>query len=208
MGDNGSGKTTLLNTLGGLLAPSRGEIVLKGEPLSRKDLTERIKNISVVFQNPNHQLFERTVWTEQTLTLNIIELDDEQSRLRSEELLQAAGLAEVKEQNPFSLSYGQKRRLNVSSSVVHSPTIYLFDEPFIGQDKDGRDFIITIIKRRTETEGAAVVVTHDPQFALNHSSRILFMKDGKVFLDGPPKIVLSRLKELGTPEYSDMVVSP
>jgi energy-coupling factor transport system ATP-binding protein len=207
MGDNGSGKTTFLNILGGLMPPSRGELYLEGVPLDRKNLSERIRKISVVFQNPNHQIFERTVWAEQTLTLETLKQNNELLQKRAEELLDAACLTETKEQNPFSLSHGQKRRLNVSSSMVHSPTIYLFDEPFIGQDQEGRDFIITTIKQRTETNGAAIVVTHDPDFALRQSNRIVFMEAGRVLLDGPPSTVMNRLDELGMSEYSEAVVS-
>jgi energy-coupling factor transport system ATP-binding protein len=201
MGDNGSGKTTLVNIMGGLLEPNEGVIYVKGISLGNLDRKKIADTISLVFQNPNHQIFERTVWKEQILTQDILGIADEIAIEQSESILRGINLWNSKDRNPFSLSHGQKRRLNVSSVTAHNPDILLFDEPFVGQDQSGRMFITEIIQNKVQAGGAAVVITHDPSFALNYCTRILFMDKGSILLDGPPQTVLSRLEKMGQHEY-------
>jgi energy-coupling factor transport system ATP-binding protein len=193
MGDNGSGKSTLVSLLAGLLHSTGGTTYIDGIPSIEMTAQEVAARVAVVFQNPNHQIFERTVQREQHLVFDVLDSLDEVPSERSEEVLLAAGLANLKERNPFSLSHGQKRRLNVSSVTVHEPLVYLFDEPFIGQDEIGRNFITQSIRKRGESGGAAILVTHDSAVATNLCNRIIFMERGSVLLDGSPKIVLDRL---------------
>ncbi len=202
LGANGSGKTTLVSVIGGLLVPSKGSISLGGVPISKftpKDIT---KQLSIVFQNPNHQIFESTVWKEQILTSEILEMHDEEHKELSQNLLELAGLPHMSERNPFSLSHGQKRRLNITSTTAHNPRILLLDEPFIGQDQDGRQFILNTIIQTVKAGGAALIVTHDADFAKKYCNRILFLDDGTIVLDGIPEMVLQRLPEIGHDEYS------
>jgi energy-coupling factor transporter ATP-binding protein EcfA2 len=201
MGANGSGKTTLVSLLGGLLKPDTGEIYLEEVPIHGMNRKEVTKKISIVFQNPNHQIFERTVWREQNLTIDILGRQSNEVHQRATDLLEHAGLAKMKERNPFSLSHGQKRRLNVSSVSVHSPHILLFDEPFIGQDLDGRNFILNILFDTVSNGGASLVVTHDSNFVRNHCNRVVFMENGSILLDGPTESVFKRLVEMNRSEF-------
>lgn len=204
MGANGSGKTTLVSILGGLLSPDEGSVSLCGVPISKlrpKDIT---RQLSIVFQNPNHQIFESTVWKEQILTSEILEMNNDECKETSQSLLEATGLYPLNERNPFSLSHGQKRRLNITSTVAHKPHILLLDEPFIGQDQDGRQFILNTIHDTVKTGGAALMVTHDADFAGKYCNRIVFLEDGAILLDGSPESVLERLPEIGHDEYSSM----
>ena len=121
----------------------------------------------------------------------------------SRNLLQAANLGNYLDRNPFSLSHGQKRRLNVTSVLAHSPNILLLDEPFIGQDQEGRDFILNKI---ASVSGAVIIVTHNPIFAKNHCNRVIFVENGGILLDGTPETVLQQLNEIGHSEYSEMEV--
>ena len=206
MGGNGSGKTTLVSLLGGLLEPDNGRVDLGRVPINRRDRKEIVKRISVVFQNPNHQIFERTVWKEQILTSEILNEVHEASIERSTDLLNSANLGNFLTRNPFSLSHGQKRRLNITSSIAHTPRILLLDEPFIGQDHDGREFISNAIADTANANGAALVVTHDPNFAKNNCNRVIFVENGSILLDGSPETVLQRLEEIGHSEYSELEV--
>ena len=205
MGDNGSGKTTLIGLLSGLLEPDEGKIYVENTPFKKLNRKEIARRISVVFQNPNHQIFERTVWKEQTLTLDILGIADNLTIEQSNTTLSEIGLSNFKERNPFSLSHGQKRRLNVSSVIVHHPDILLLDEPFIGQDQRGYNFIVENIHKLVEDESAAVIITHDPNFVINNCTRTIFMDKGSVLLDGTPQKVLSRLEQLGRHEYAKLV---
>jgi energy-coupling factor transporter ATP-binding protein EcfA2 len=206
MGENGSGKTTLVSLLGGLLTPDTGEIYLEEVPLHDMGRKEITKKLSIVFQNPNHQIFERTVWREQNLTMDILGHQSSEDYQRANDLLEDANLASMKERNPFSLSHGQKRRLNVSSVSVHSPHILLFDEPFIGQDFDGRNFILNILIDTANDGGASLVVTHDSNFAKNHCDRVIFIENGSILLDGSPELVFKRLKEMNRIEFASLEV--
>ena len=207
MGGNGSGKTTLVSLLGGLLEPDNGRVDLGRVAISDIDRKEIAKRISVVFQNPNHQIFERTVWKEQILTSEILNEIHEASIERSTNLLNSVNLGTFLNRNPFSLSHGQKRRLNITSSIAHVPSILLLDEPFIGQDQEGREFISNIIVETACANGAALVVTHNPNFAKNYCNRVIFIENGSILLDGSPDTVLQRLEEIGHSEYSEIGVS-
>ncbi|MHA1481075.1 MAG: ABC transporter ATP-binding protein [Candidatus Thorarchaeota archaeon] len=204
MGNNGSGKSTLVNLLGGILKPHKGSIYLDGTPLKTFSRRQITSDIAMVFQNPNHQIFERTVWKEQNLIYDVLDSEDEESIMRSENSLKTANLLDFKERNPFSLSHGQKRRLNISAVSVHEPRILLLDEPFLGQDARGRRFITQKIDKIAQKGGLVVVVTHDSSFAINHSNRIIFMEQGEVLLDGSPQLVLTRLETLGHDEYNNL----
>jgi len=206
MGSNGSGKTTLLGLLGGLLTPESGKICLKGTPLGKMKVKEIALLVATVFQNPNHQIFEKTVWNEQILTLKALDLDTFDLLQQAETSLENAGIYNLKDRNPFSLSHGQKRRLNVSSIIVHKPEVLLLDEPFIGQDMDGRQFIREVVLETAERGGVALIVTHDPAFVRSHCDRVIFMENGSIFLDGPPSSVLERLKTIDYKEYTDLGV--
>lgn len=206
MGGNGSGKTTLVSLLGGLLDPDNGRVDFGRVAISDIEMKEVVKRISVVFQNPNHQIFERTVWKEQILSSKILNELHMDSIERSTNLLNSANLGKLLDRNPFSLSHGQKRRLNITSSIAHIPRILLLDEPFIGQDQEGREFISNTITETASANGAVLVVTHDPKFAKNYCNRVIFVENGKILLDGSPEIVLQRLEEIGHGEYSELGV--
>ncbi len=201
MGNNGSGKTTLISLLAGVLKPGTGNVFLQEIPIDKVSRGDRIRHVAMVFQNPNHQIFERTVWNEQNIIFDVLgTLKQDQSK--SKQLLHDADLFSIKDRNPFSLSYGQKRRLNITSTTVHGPLILLLDEPFIGQDSDGRKLILKKMNATKQAGGLVVLITHDSRFAVNHCDRILFMDEGSILLDGSPIQVLERLSSLGFPEYS------
>lgn len=200
MGDNGSGKTTLLLLLAGLLSPSSGSVFLESRAIESIPKIAVARKTAVVFQNPNHQIFETTVWKEQALGVDLFELEEDAIE-RANEYLELAELEAVRNRNPFSLSYGQKRRLNISSLMTHEPELLLFDEPFIGQDHEGRKFVQSMIVSTIDRGGSALIVTHDSEFATQFCDRLVFMDHGHILLDGEPSKVMSQLDELGRDEY-------
>lgn len=202
MGSNGSGKTTLLALLAGLLKPDSGQVILGGRPLRDIKRQEALKRVAVVFQNPNHQIFERTVWRDQMLAASVGALPADAASEVSGKLLERAGLAQYRESNPFSLSHGQKRRLNLTSTALLSPQVYLLDEPFIGQDPDGREFVSRLVNEMADRSGTCIVVTHSPEFVRRHCTRLVFMSEGAIVLDGPVQSVMKRMNEIGLGEYT------
>jgi len=162
----------------------------------------------VVFQNPNHQIFERTVWRDQVLAIDLLGLESARSIEASERLLREVGLGEKFEQNPFSLSYGQKRRLNITSTSFYDPAVYLLDEPFIGQDSEGIEFIAAQIQFHQKQKHASIISTHDPNFAIQCCTRLIFMRKGKILVDGTPGTVMRWLLDNGEPDYLPKGGSP
>ncbi|MHA2426139.1 MAG: ABC transporter ATP-binding protein, partial [Candidatus Thorarchaeota archaeon] len=201
MGDNGSGKSTVLGMMSGLLPPLSGRISVSGVPIDNIDRREFGRRVAVVFQNPNHQIFERTVEKDQSLAIDLLDLDSHYQQL-SEEALSEAGLSESIGMNPFSLSHGQKRRLNISATCFFEPELYFLDEPFIGQDQEGQGFIIRKMQEVSQRGGAAILVTHNSRIADSVCSRIIFMENGRILLDGPPSTVLDWLTKNGYSEYA------
>ncbi|NWF95405.1 MAG: ABC transporter ATP-binding protein [Candidatus Thorarchaeota archaeon] len=206
MGDNGSGKTTLLLVLAGLLQPQEGSVLLMSKEIRKMSRAEVAERIAVVFQNPNHQIFERTVWREQTLSLEVLNRLDAESAAACRRSLESAGLIDYMDRNPFALSHGQKRRLNVSSVTCHNPRLLLLDEPFIGQDRFGRAHMEEVISGTARKGGAVVVVTHDVSFALRLCNRIVFLRRGEILMDGAPHAVVERLRQSGHEAYSPLTV--
>jgi energy-coupling factor transporter ATP-binding protein EcfA2 len=147
------------------------------------------------------------VWKEQILTSEILNEVNEDRIERSKSLLTSANLDEFLDRNPFSLSHGQKRRLNVTAALSHRPSILLLDEPFVGQDSEGREFITGLIQETAQATGAVVVVTHNPFFAKKYCNRIIFVENGKILLDGAPEKVLYQLNEMDHNEYSTVEVN-
>ena len=203
MGANGSGKTTLLGLLSGILAPDTGTIHFRNSSLRNMSTKEIANQISIVFQNPNHQIFEKTVWNEQVLTVKSLELDTSDMLAKCESALKRTGLNDLHHRNPFSLSHGQKRRLNVSSVIVHNPELLFLDEPFIGQDLEGQEFIEEVIMETAARSGMVVVVTHDPNYVRTYCNRAIFMENGSILLDGSPVSVLDQLGKIGYKDFAE-----
>jgi energy-coupling factor transport system ATP-binding protein len=201
MGNNGSGKTTLLSLAAGLLEPDSGVSYLDGKPVSELTPSQIASLIGFVFQNPNHQIFEKTVWAEQTLVADLLPVDRQSFFEKARALLSEASLISMRERNPFTLSHGQKRRLNITSVTAHEPRILLLDEPFVGQDTDGQEFITRTILNKAKHGGTCLLITHNSLFAQRYCNRVLFLQEGNLLLDGPPEMVFNRLEQLGLNEY-------
>lgn len=169
MGANGSGKTTLLLCIMHFLQYT-GDILLKGDSIHHKKTCDIARKIGIVFQNPNHQLFENTVVKEVEFAPKNFKVDTD-----TDCLLKKAGLTPYKDGNPFKLSYGEKRRLNIVSVLSYHPDLVLLDEPFIGQDYENVQKIMDLLKGTT-----SVIVLHDPFIAETFCNRIYELKGGEL----------------------------
>ncbi len=186
MGENGAGKTTLLRHLMGLLTPQSGSVDVLGHPQDKDVRTEPWvlgREVGFVFQNPNHQIFERTVEKE-------ILFAAENYDAPKGEALKAVEEFEASEEvrkfvHPHCLSFGQKRRVNIRSASSHGPRLILMDEPFSGQDAENAEAIRGMITNLQRAGKTAVVVTHDIQFAKTSCTDVVFMRAGKIVRTGP-----------------------
>lgn len=193
IGHTGSGKSTLVQHLNGLLQPSSGQVTLDGNDLHGKKKKGALKSVrqrvGMVFQYPEHQLFEETVFDDVAFGPRNLGLDNSEVMARVEAALQCVGLpaAEYAKRSPFRLSGGQMRRVAIAGVIALQPQYLVLDEPSAGLDPRGRDEIYDQIMQLYESSGMAVVlVTHNMEDVARMAKRILVMNRGTIEFDGTP----------------------
>lgn len=200
IGHTGSGKTTLIQHLDALLEPKSGTVYLDGEDIFEKDYDRRKLrgSMGLVFQYPEHQLFETTVFADVCFGPKNLGLDKKETELRAYDALKLVGLEdEVFYQSPFDLSGGQKRRVAIAGVLAMQPKVLILDEPTAGLDPKGRDEILDCIsKLHRQKQMTVILVSHSMEDVAKYVERIIVMNRGKVFLDGSPKEVFAHYKEL------------
>lgn len=200
IGHTGSGKSTLIQHLNGLLQPTAGEILLREKNIwaEPKKIREVRFKVGLVFQYPEYQLFEETVYKDIAFgPANQGKTGDELDHAVRE----AAKLVGIRddqlEKSPFELSGGQKRRVALAGVLAMEPEVLVLDEPAAGLDPRGRDDIFRFITEYHEKHGTTVIfVTHSMEDAARLASRIVVMRDSHVFMDGTPPEIFSRAGEL------------
>ena len=200
IGHTGSGKTTLVQHLAALLTPTSGTVYLDGEDIFDKHFDKKVlrSKLGVVFQYPEHQLFEATVFEDVCFGPKNLGLEQKEAQLRAYEALKMVGIPDdCFYRSPFELSGGQKRRVAIAGVLAMKPKILILDEPTAGLDPKGRDEILGCVKRLHEEQQITVVlVSHSMEDVANYVERIIVMEQGHVFLDGDVKTVFSHAKEL------------
>ena len=197
MGDNGSGKSTLLQSLMGYLKPVRGRVEVVGHDTRRTPISQLARHVGYLFQNPDHQLFGDTVWDEATLAPRNFGLLDEEKWAEVERWVDRVGLEGRKDDPPFRLSYGQKRRLNLISVLGHTPRLLLLDEVLIGQDPDNAAFVLTMLRKAADRGAGVLLVSHAPEVVATYADRVLFLSEGLVVVDAGPDEASAQLAALG-----------
>ena len=200
IGHTGSGKSTLIQHLNGLLHATEGVIYYNGQDIYDKDydLKDLRTQVGMVFQYPEHQLFETTVFEDVKFGPKNQGLDDKEATLRAYEALRSVGFPEdYYDQSPFELSGGQKRRAAIAGVLAMKPAILILDEPTAGLDPKGRDEILGLISEMHKKSGNTVIlVSHSMEDVANYVDRIIVMNDAKVYMDGTPKEVFGQAKAL------------
>lgn len=200
IGHTGSGKSTLVQHLNGLLKPSSGAIYFNGQDIGDEDFNKKElrSKVGLVFQYPEHQLFEINVFQDVCFGPKNLGLSQKEIELRAYSALKQVGLEdEYFYQSPFELSGGQKRRVAIAGVLAMQPEILILDEPTAGLDPKGRDEILgQIAKLKEETGMTIVLVSHSMEDVAEYVDRIIVMNKGKVMYDDAPKAVFSHYKEL------------
>lgn len=200
IGHTGSGKSTLVQHMNGLLRASSGHIYFNGEDIYDKDydLKKLRGKVGLVFQYPEHQLFEIDVFTDVCFGPKNLGLDKKETELRAFDALRKVGLpVELYYQSPFELSGGQKRRVAIAGVLAMKPEVLILDEPTAGLDPKGRDEILGQIKELQQETGLTILlVSHSMEDVAEYVDRIIVMNRGSVLFDGLPKEVFSHYKEL------------
>ena len=200
IGHTGSGKSSLVQHLNGLIKPTSGTIYFHGQDIFDKDysLKELRGKVGLVFQYPEHQLFEADVFSDVCFGPKNLGLDKKETELRAYEALKQVGMDDdYFYQSPFDLSGGQKRRVAIAGVLAMKPEVLILDEPTAGLDPKGRDEILGLIKKlQTETGMTILLVSHSMEDVANYVDRIIVMNKGQVMLDGKPKEVFSHVQQL------------
>ena len=200
IGHTGSGKSTLIQHLNGLLKPASGKIYVDGTDITDKDtkLVDIRKKVGLVFQYPEYQLFEESVFKDVCFGPKNQGLSEEEAKARAAEALRLTGISEeMFHQSPFDLSGGQKRRVAIAGVLAMEPEVLILDEPTAGLDPRGRDEILGLISDLHEKRHiTCVLVSHSMEDVARYVERIIVMNRGEVMYDGTPKEVFSHYREL------------
>lgn len=200
IGHTGSGKSTLIQHLNGLMRATSGGIYFHGRDIYEEDFDrkELRAKVGLVFQYPEHQLFETTIFDDVCFGPINQGLRKEEAGLRAFEALKSVGMPEsVYYQSPFDLSGGQKRRVAIAGVLAMKPEVLILDEPTAGLDPGGRDEILGLIaKMHQERKMTVILVSHSMEDVAKYVQRMIVMNDGEVMYDGIPKEVFSHYREL------------
>ena len=200
IGHTGSGKSTLIQHFNGLLKPTSGRVLFDGEDIWKDvKFTREIRfKVGLVFQYPEHQLFEETVYQDISFGPKNMGLSEEEIRARVERAAQFVGITDAElQKSPFDLSGGQKRRAAIAGVISMEPDVLILDEPTAGLDPRGRESILQNIRDYQAAQHAAVVmVSHSMEEIASNVDRLLVMNHGQNVMNGTPAEVFSHAEEL------------
>ncbi len=200
IGHTGSGKSTLMQHLNGLLKPESGEILLDGVDIwSDKRITRQTRfRVGLVFQYPEYQLFEETVYKDIAFGPKNMSLKPAEIDRRVREAARLVGLTDEQlEVSPFDLSGGQKRRVAIAGVIAMEPEVLVLDEPTAGLDPEGREEVLRNIEAYRKTKNATIMmVSHSMNDVARLADRLLVMNDAALAMDGTPEQVFTKAQEL------------
>ncbi|MCR5595813.1 MAG: energy-coupling factor transporter ATPase [Lachnospiraceae bacterium] len=200
IGHTGCGKSTLVQHLNGLISPTDGHIYYNGEDINAKDFNrkELRGNVGLVFQYPEHQLFENDVFADVCFGPKNLGLDKKEVELRAYEALHSVGFPDEEfYSSPFELSGGQKRRVAIAGVLAMKPKILILDEPTAGLDPQGREDILELISDLHRNENMTIIlVSHSMDDVADYAERLIVMDHGSILYDDVPQEVFKNVREL------------
>jgi len=190
MGNNGSGKSTLLLHFAGLLKPESGSVRVCGRDTKKTKPWKFAGQVGIVFQNPTLMLFNDTVLEEMEFGPKALRLGETARNRRMEHISRVMGLRDLLQDNPLSLSGGQRLRVALAAILTMEPAVVLFDEPTSGQDKANSDSLLHFVSGLSRFGATVLFSTHDVDAAIGYSDRLIVMNEGRIIADGPPRDVV------------------
>jgi cobalt transport protein ATP-binding subunit len=184
VGQNGSGKTTLAKHIVGLLQPATGRVTIDGKDRSQMRPAETAREVAYVFQNPDHQIFAATVEDEVAFGPRNFGLPVDEIKRRCDEALEAVGLQNERQSDPFLLSKGERQRLAVASVLVLRPRMLILDEPTTGLDYREQLRMMALVRDLNRAGIAIVIITHTPWLVAEYARRVVLMRKGAKIFDG------------------------
>ncbi len=200
IGHTGSGKSTLIQHLNGLIKPTLGKIFIDDIDITAENvnLKEIRRRVGLVFQYPEHQLFEETVYKDIAFGPKNLNLSDEEIDIRVRDAARLVGIDEsILQNSPFELSGGQKRRVAIAGVLSMKPEILILDEPTAGLDPVGRDSLLSVLEKlHDELKMTIILVSHSMEDVARVAKNIIVMNKGSVYMQGNVSQVFSKGEEL------------
>ena len=196
LGQNGSGKTTLVKHFNGLLKPTEGEVRVGGVETVKQGLRRLGERVGYVFQNPDHQIFSDTVFDEVAFGSKIREMEENEIGERVSEALAAVGLEGRGDEDPFSLTKGERQRVAVASVLAVRPEVLILDEPTTGLDYAEQKRMMGLVRDLNEAGSTIVIVTHTMWVVAEYAHRAAVVQDGQVTMHGSVREVFAREDDL------------
>lgn len=216
IGHTGSGKSTLVQLFNGLITPTTGRVTIDGIELTEKDtkLKQVRQKVGLVFQYPEHQLFEETIYSEVAFGPGNLGLSNSEKKHRVREALELVGLdfEKFRDRSPFNLSGGQQRKVAIAGVLAMKPEVLILDEPSAGLDPRGREHLIELLYQLyQEYQMTIILISHRMEEIARLASRVIVMDHGRVVSSGTPAAVfrqVDRVKELALdlPEIMEIMI--
>lgn len=196
LGENGAGKTTLVKMLNGLLRPTRGRVEVGGWNTNEYSPAKLAARVGFLFQNPDDQLFERSVAREVAYGPQNLGAKPGDVKRRVQRALELVGLEEQADAHPYDLPQPQRKLLALAATIAMETPILVLDEPTIGQDEAGRQAVGRIVQDLHTMGRTLVMISHDVDFCAQHAQRLVVMLNGRVHADGPARRVFAQTATL------------
>jgi len=196
LGQNGSGKTTLAKHFNGLLKPTSGRMLVQGKPTTAYTRRELARRVGYVFQNPDHQIFARTVKEEVGFGLKVLGENHKTIEKRVAEALETVELNGYEEEVPLALTKGERQRVAVASVLATQPEVVVLDEPTTGLDYGHQRNMMEMLKRLNRSGHTVIIITHSMWVAAEYANRTIVLKDGCILLDGPTRLIFADESQL------------
>lgn len=196
IGNTGCGKSTLVQLIAGLIKCDSGQIFIDGNDITNKKFDKRIlrRNLGIVFQFPEMQLFEQTVEKDIFFGLKQYKLTYDEKYKRAKAVLSLLGLNfdKIKDKSPLALSGGEKRKVAVAGILVCKPNYLIFDEPIAGLDYNSRESFMKLLSSLKQNGKTIIIISHNTDYLAEYANRILVMDGGKIVLDDKPNEIFNQ----------------
>jgi energy-coupling factor transport system ATP-binding protein len=186
VGQNGSGKSTLVRHLNGLLRPTEGRVLHDGQDIVERRVAALAASVGIVFQNPDRQIFAGKVRDEVAFGPRMLGRSAAEAESAGTAALEAVGLADARDANPYDLGYSRRKLLAVASVLAMATPVLVLDEPTTGQDARGIARVQDVIAATVTSGRTVIAISHDMRFVAESFGRVVVMGGGRILLDGPP----------------------
>ncbi|MGY3749594.1 energy-coupling factor ABC transporter ATP-binding protein [Vagococcus acidifermentans] len=189
IGQNGAGKTTAVKLMNGLLKPTKGEVLVEGNVTARMTTAQTSRLVGYVFQNPDEQIFQETIYKEIAYGLVSKKLPTQTIQEKVKKAAALCGLSEVLQEHPYNLPYSKRKFVTIAAVIVMDTPVIILDEPTAGQDRESTELLADIITYLSKENKTVITITHDMEFVAQQFKRVIVLTDKEKQQDASPEII-------------------